>query len=74
MRENFVRSKFYGASWRKAAVDALSRESTTSTVSVSRASTTHEELCDISNDGLSALLGSLLASNSCNRDLETQAH
>jgi hypothetical protein len=29
VRENFARSKLYGASWREAAVDALSRESTT---------------------------------------------
>jgi hypothetical protein len=40
----------------------LSVASTTPTVTVSRASTAWGELCDVSNDGLSALLGRLPAS------------
>ena len=38
---------------------------------VSRAYTAQMELCDVSDDGLSALLGSLPASYSCDRDLGT---
>jgi predicted aspartyl protease len=49
----------------------LSEESTTATIPVSRASTAQLELCDVSNVGLSALLGSLPASYTCNRDLGT---
>jgi hypothetical protein len=40
-------------------------------VPVSRASTAQLELCDVSDVGLSALLGSLPASCTCDRDLET---
>jgi hypothetical protein len=49
----------------------LSTESTAPEVTVSRASTARVELCDVSNDGLSALLGRLPASYSCDRDLGT---
>jgi predicted aspartyl protease len=38
---------------------------------VSRASAAQVELCDVSDEGLSALLGSLPASYSCDRDLGT---
>jgi hypothetical protein len=55
VRENFAQSKFYGASWREAVATALSEESTTSTVSVSRVSTAQLELCDVSDDGLEVL-------------------
>jgi predicted aspartyl protease len=51
-------------------VDALSAGSTTA-VTVSRAATARMELCDVSDDGLSALLGSLPANYSCDRDLGT---
>ena len=72
VRESFAQAKFYGASYREAVnAAALSAASTTSTVTVSRASTARVELCDVSNDGLSALLGSLPASYSCDRDLGT---
>jgi hypothetical protein len=69
VREKFAQAKFYGASWREAARAALPTESTTSTVTVSRASAAQVELCDVSDDGLSALLGRLPASYSCDRDL-----
>jgi predicted aspartyl protease len=70
VRENFAQARFSGASWREATVDALSAGSTTA-VTVSRAATAQMELCDVSDDGLSALLGSLPASYSCDRDLGT---
>jgi predicted aspartyl protease len=70
-RENFAQAKFYGATYREALAAALSSESTTSTVTVSRASVAHVELCDVSDEGLSALLGSLPANYSCDRDLGT---
>jgi predicted aspartyl protease len=50
---------------------ALLAGSTTTPVTVSRAATTQMELCDVSDDGLSALLGSLPASYSCDRDSGT---
>jgi predicted aspartyl protease len=50
---------------------ALSNESTTSTITVSRASAAQVELCDVSYEGLSALLGSQPASYLCDRDLGT---
>jgi predicted aspartyl protease len=71
VRENFAQAQFFGASWREATVDALSAESTTA-VTVSRAATTRMELCDVLNDTLSALLGSLPASYSCDKDLGTR--
>ena len=71
VRENFAQAKFYGASYREAVNATLSGESTTSSVTVSRASAAQLELCDVSDDGLSALLGSLPASYSCDRDLGT---
>jgi hypothetical protein len=49
----------------------LSSESPTSTITVSRASAAQMELCDVSDEGLNALLGSLPASYSCDRDLGT---
>jgi predicted aspartyl protease len=49
----------------------LSSESTTSTITVSRASAAQVELCDASDEGPSALLGSLPARHSCDRDLGT---
>jgi hypothetical protein len=52
VNENFAQSKFYGASWREAVATALSEESTTSTMTVSRVSTAQLELCDVSDDGL----------------------
>jgi hypothetical protein len=58
VREKFAQAKFYGAPWREAVNAALSEESTTATVPVSRASTAQLELCDVSGVGLSALLGS----------------
>jgi hypothetical protein len=70
VRENFAHAQFSGASWREATVDALSAGSTTA-VTVSRAVTARMELCDVSDDGLSALLGSLPANYSCDRDLGT---
>jgi hypothetical protein len=70
VRENFAQARFSGASWREATVDALSAGSTTA-LTVSRAATAQMELCDVSDDGLSALLGSLPASYSCDRDLGT---
>jgi hypothetical protein len=48
--EIFARSLFSGAT-----MDALSAGSTTTAVTVSRAATTQVELCDVSDDGLSAL-------------------
>jgi predicted aspartyl protease len=72
VRERFAQSKFYDDSYQGAGTtSALSAASTTPTVTVSRASTARVELCDVSNDGLSALLGRLLASYSCDQDLET---
>jgi hypothetical protein len=73
VRESFAQSKFYDDSY-QGAVNAsiLSAASTTPTVTVTRASTARVELCDVSNDGLSALLGRLPASYSCDRDLGTQ--
>jgi hypothetical protein len=70
VRENFAQAQFSDASWKEATVDALSAGSTT-TVTVSRAATARMELCDVSNHGLSALLGSLPASYSCASDLGT---
>jgi hypothetical protein len=64
-----VRSKFCDDSHQEAVTtSALSAASTTPTVTVSRASTARMELCDVLNDGLSALLGRLPASYSCDRD------
>jgi predicted aspartyl protease len=72
VRESFAQSKFYDDSYHGAiTTSALSAASTTPTVTVSRASTARVELCDVSNDGLSALLGGLPASYSCDRDLGT---
>jgi predicted aspartyl protease len=71
VREKFAQAKFYGAPWREALNAALSEESTTATVPVSRASTAQLELCDVSDVGLSALLGSLPASYTCDKDLGT---
>jgi predicted aspartyl protease len=71
VREKFAQAKFYGAPWREAVNAALSEESTTATIPVSRASTAQLELCDVSDVGLSALLGSLPASYTCDRDLGT---
>jgi predicted aspartyl protease len=72
VRESFAQSKFYDKAYQGAVTtSALSATSTTPTVTVSRASTARVELCDVSNDGLSALLGRLPASYSCDRDLET---
>jgi hypothetical protein len=65
VREKFAQAKSYGAPWREARNAALSEESTTA----SRASTAQLELCDVSDVGLSALLGSLPASYTCDRDL-----
>jgi hypothetical protein len=72
VRESFAQAKFYDASYRKAVhAAALSAGSTTARVTVSRASAAWAELCDVSSDGLSALLGRLPASYSCDRDLGT---
>jgi hypothetical protein len=72
VRESFAQSKFYDNSYQGAVTtSALSAASTTPMVTVSRASTTQVELCDVSNDGLSASLGRLPASYSCDRYLET---
>jgi predicted aspartyl protease len=71
VRGKFAQAKFYGAPWREAVNAALSEESTTATVPVSRASTAQLELCDVSDVGLSALPGSLPASYTCDRDLGT---
>jgi predicted aspartyl protease len=70
VRENFAQAQFSGASWREATADALFAGSTTA-VTVSRAATAQMELCDVSDDGLSALLGSLPASYFCDRGLGT---
>jgi hypothetical protein len=70
-RENFARAKFYCATYREALAAALSNESTTSTITVSRASAAQVELCDVSNECLSALLGILPAIYSRDRDLGT---
>jgi predicted aspartyl protease len=70
-KEKFAQAKIYGATYREALAAALSSESTTSTVTVNRASAAQVELCDVSDEGLSALLGSLPASYSCDRDLGT---
>jgi hypothetical protein len=72
VRKSFAQSKFYDGLYRKAVnASALSAASTTPKVTVSRASTARVELCDMSGDGLSALLGRLLANYSCDRDLGT---
>jgi predicted aspartyl protease len=72
VRESFAQAKFHDASHREAVnAAALSAGSTTARVMVSRASTARVELCDVSNDGLSALLGRLPAGYSCDRNLET---
>jgi predicted aspartyl protease len=72
VRESFAQAKFYDASHREAvSAAALSAGSTTARVTVSRASTARVELCDVSDDGLSALLGRLPASCSCDRNLGT---
>jgi predicted aspartyl protease len=72
VRGSFAQSKFYDDSYQKAVnASPLSAASTTSKVTVSRASATRVELCDVSNDGLSALLGRLPASYSCDRVLGT---
>jgi hypothetical protein len=72
VRESFAQSKFYDDSNQGAVTtSALSAASTTPTVTVSRASRARVELCDVSNDGLSALLGRLPASYSCDRNLRT---
>jgi predicted aspartyl protease len=72
VRESFAQAKFYDASHREAvSAAALSARSTTARVTVSRASTTRVELCDVSDDGLRALLGRLPASYSCDRNLGT---
>jgi predicted aspartyl protease len=70
-REKFAQAEFYGATYREALTAALYRESTTSIVTVSRASAAQVELCDVSDEGLSALLGSLPASYLCDRDIGT---
>jgi hypothetical protein len=70
VRESFEQSKFYDDSY-QGATSALFAASTTPTVTVSRASTARVELWDVSNDGLSALLGRLPASYFCDRDLGT---
>jgi predicted aspartyl protease len=70
--ESFAEAKFYDASNHEAVnAAALSAESTTARVTVRRASAARAELCDVSDDGLSALLGRLPASYSCDRDLGT---
>jgi hypothetical protein len=70
VRESFAQAKFYDASHREAvSAAALSAGSTSARVTVSRASTARVELCDVSDDGLSALLGRLPASYSCDRNL-----
>jgi hypothetical protein len=72
VRESFAQAKFYDASYREAVnATILSAGSTTARVTVSRASAARAELCDVSSDGLSALLGRLPASYSCDRDLGT---
>jgi predicted aspartyl protease len=72
VRESFAQSKFYDDSYQGAVnASTLSAASTTPTMTVSRASTARVELCDVSNDGLSALLGRLPASYCCDRDLGT---
>jgi hypothetical protein len=72
VRESFAQSKFYDDSYQGAVTtSALSAASTTTMVTVSRASTARVELCDASNDILSALLGRLPASYSRDRDLGT---
>jgi hypothetical protein len=72
VRESFAQSKFYDDSYQEAVhASALSAASTTPKVTVSRASAARVELCDVPNDGLSALLGRLPASYSCDRDLGT---
>jgi predicted aspartyl protease len=72
VRESFAQSKFYDGSYREAVnASALSAASTTPKVTVSRASAARVELGDVSGDGLSALLGRLPASYSCDRYLGT---
>jgi predicted aspartyl protease len=72
VRESFAQAKFYDASYREAVNAAtLSAGSTTARVTVSRASAARAKLCDVSSDGLSALLGRLPATDSCDRDLGT---
>jgi hypothetical protein len=71
VREKFAQAKFYGAPWREAVNAAFLEESTTATIPVSRASTAQLELCDVSDVGLSALLGSLPVNYTRDRDLGT---
>jgi predicted aspartyl protease len=72
VRESFAQAKFYDASYHEDVnAAALSAGSTTARVTVSRASAARAELCDVTNDDLSALLGRLPASYSCDRDLGT---
>jgi predicted aspartyl protease len=71
VREKFAQANFYGAPWREVVNAALSEESTLATIPVSRASTAQLELCDVSDVGLSALLGSLPASYTWDRGLGT---
>jgi hypothetical protein len=71
VREKFAQEKFYGAPWKEAVNAALSEKSTTATVPVSRASTAQLILCDVLDIGPSALLGSIPASYTCDRDLGT---
>jgi hypothetical protein len=72
VRESFAQSKFYDDSYQGAVnASALSAASTTPKVTVSRALAARVELSDVSNDCLSALLGRLPASYSCDRDLGT---
>jgi predicted aspartyl protease len=72
VRESFAQAKFCDASYRKAVnTAALSAGCTTAKVTVSRASAARAELCNVSIDGLSALLGGLPANYSCDRDVGT---
>jgi predicted aspartyl protease len=72
VRESFAQAKFYDASYREVVhAAALSAGSTTARVTVNRASAARAELCDVSSDGLSALLGRLPASYSSDQDLGT---
>jgi hypothetical protein len=72
VRESFAQAKFYDASYREAVnAAALSAGSTTARVTVSRASAARAKLCNVSSNGLSALLGRPPASYSCDRDLGT---
>jgi predicted aspartyl protease len=72
VRESFAQSKFYDDSYQGAVnASALSAASTAPKVTMSRASTARVELCDVSGDGLHALLGRLPASYFCDGDLGT---